>query len=183
VAEFFDRYSDVPAEVVNGEVVIMSPNQRDSMTVAEDLFIDLRGFVKEHNLGVVSMETAFVLDADPRTDWVRGARQPDVAFVARERAAAHDAEHGRKGPWRLAPDLAAEVVSPTDKYSDIMEKVADYLRYGVQLVWLISPEARSVRIFTPDDPDGHTLHASDTLSADPVIPGWSMPVARLFEGG
>jgi Uma2 family endonuclease len=180
VAEFFERYTDQPAEVVNGEVILVSPNTRTPMQVGGYLHASMLRFALEHNLGKVAIETAYVLDADDRTDWVRDARQPDISFVSKERAEKHDAQFGKGGPWRLAPDIAIEIVSPTDDYSAVMEKVLDYLRYGVRLGIIIDPQTRTVQVFSPDNPGGVLLRESDILRCEPMLPGWSMPLAELF---
>lgn len=167
-------------EMHHGELVEMSPKTRRPMRFARKLFRALDTFVIEHNLGEVTMEDSFVLDGDPRTTWVRDAREPDIAFVARERVEAHEQEFGEDGPWYLAPDLAIEVISPTDKYSNVLEKAADYLAFGVRLVIVIDPKTRSTRVHTPDNPGGAPLSDTDTLHLDPVLPGWSMPLTELF---
>jgi Uma2 family endonuclease len=182
VAEFFELYGDKPyqVEVIDGEIVEMSPTQRDSERPTHRLYDSLKPFVVQNQLGEVWIESTYVLEADDRTDWVLGSRQPDVSFISRERIAAHDAKHGTGGPWRLAPDLAVEVISPTDKYSDVLKKVADYLRYGVWLIWLVDPQNRTVQVYTPDTPNGILLRDDATLTGDPILPGWSMPLAALF---
>src|SRR5574341_406941 len=168
-------------EVVNGEMVIMNPPQYEHVEITFDLAYSLRQHAEKQHLGVVCPDgTPYVLDASDRKNWVKNARMPDVSFVARERFEAHRARYGRKGPLRLAPDLAVEVVSPTDAYTEINEKVAEYLRCGVRLVWVIDPEQRVIRVYTPDNPDGRTLHEGDTLSGDPVLPGWSMTVSEIL---
>ena len=107
---------------------------------------------------------------------------PDLSFISRERMATHDQEVADPDePWWLAPDIAIEVVSPTDNYDDLSSKVADYLKYGVKLIWMVDPRARAVRVHTPDQPTGFTLSESDTLSAEPVVAGWQIPVADLFK--
>src|SRR5262249_9763499 len=101
-----------------------------------------------------------------------------VSFVSQERIDAHVDRYGETGPIRLAPDLAIEVISPGDKYSDVDDKVADYLRYGVRLVIVLNPRNRTARNCTPENPGGLIEHT--TLRGDPVLPGWSMPLAELF---
>ncbi len=181
LTELLSLSSEKLVEVVNGKIIMMSPSQREYNTLSRRLFVSLYLFAQEHDLGDVWTEVAYMLSGDKRRKWVRTVRQPDVSFIARERVEAHNAEHGAKeGPWWLAPDLAVEIVSPTDRYIDVTRKVADYLRYGVRLVWVIDPAARVVRVFEPQEPEGHTLDESVTLSADPVLPGWSMSIAELF---
>lgn len=171
-----------PVEIVNGEVVVMTPHQRPHARIAQRLFRSLDRFVGEHELGEVWLETPFVLDADERTRWVKGVRVPDLAFTSLARTQEHDQKFGADGPWRIAPDLAVEIVSPTDTYSDVNQKVADYLRFGVRLVWVIDPQARTVRVFSPDAPDGHILADAERLNGEPVVSGWEMEIRTLLDG-
>src|SRR5258705_5192030 len=152
---FSEAADQHPIEVVNGEIVIMSPSQRRHSQVTRTLFLALYQFVADHKLGEVWMETAYVLEGEKSRDWVYHARVPDVSFISRERVDAYIAEQGADdGPWWLVPDLTVEIISPTDRYKDVEAKIAEHLRFGVRLVWLISPETKSVRIFTPDNPGG-----------------------------
>ncbi|MBN1429516.1 MAG: Uma2 family endonuclease [Anaerolineae bacterium] len=181
LTEFLSLPDEQPFEIVNGEIVMMSPAQREHNTLSRRLFRSLDRFVEEHDLGEVWEEAAYVLDGDKRSDWVREVRQPDVSFITRERVEAHNIDYGAKeGPWWLAPDLAIEIVSPTDRYVDVMRKVADYLRYGVQLIWVVEPAAQVVRIFSPQETEGHTLAKNVSLPGDPVLPGWSISLSELF---
>lgn len=82
--------------------------------------------------------------------------------------------------FRVAPDLAVEIVSPTDKFSAVLKKVARYLEYGVKLIWVIDPQNRVVYVYTPDHPDGRALHEDATLNGDPVLPEWSMHFPDLL---
>ncbi len=180
---YLDAYARQPVEVVDGDMVVMSPPELAHVIIARNLFVSLNDFVSEHQLGEVWPDaTPYLLDADDRADWVRGSRVPDVSFVARERMDAHLARYGTEGPLRLAPDLAVEIVSTHDRYSDLNRKVADYLRYGTRLVWVIDPQVRTVRVVTPDDPGGRILTPDDTLAGDPVLPGWSAPVLDVLGG-
>jgi len=181
--EFMQAYAQRPFEIVDGKVVEMSPPDLRHVRIARGLFRSLDALVRERDLGEVWPDnTPFLLDASKRRDWVKGSRVPDVSFVSRERMAAFLAEFDENNPLRLAPDLAIEIISPHDRYTDVHKKVLDYLRYGVRLLILIDPDLRTVRVITPDDPDGRTLHDGDTLSGDPVLPGWSMPVTRVLDG-
>jgi Uma2 family endonuclease len=106
----------------------------------------------------------------------RMVRKPDVSVVVRGRFAD---EQIPKGDISLAPDLVVESVSPNDTYEEIEVKVMEYLRAGVRLVWVISPEAQTVLIRRPDK-SAATLEVSDKLDGEKVIPGFSCPVADLF---
>jgi Uma2 family endonuclease len=183
LADYQAAFAAQPVEVVDGEFVPMTPQGRFQPTVVSNLTQSFGNYVWDHELGQVLVEASYVLDADRRKDWVRGARTPDLSFIRRERVEAHNVEYTNSDePWWLAPDLAAEVISHTDTYDDLSQKVADYLRSGVHIVWMIDPRRRTVRVHTPDQPTGFTLHDSDTLTAEPPVTGWSMAVAELFAG-
>jgi Uma2 family endonuclease len=182
LAEYFEASDQYPAEVVNGEIIRMSPAQRAHSRLIRRLFRLLDAFVVQHDLGEVWSETSFVLDGIKGPDWVSRVRQPDVSFITKKRAEEHDSNYGAdEGAWWLAPDLAVEIISPSDKYLDVVQKVAEYLQHGVKQVWLVNPATRTVRVYSADDHDGVELDESATLTADPVIPGWLMPVKDLFD--
>jgi Uma2 family endonuclease len=79
----------------------------------------------------------------------------------------------------VAPDLAVEVLSPSDRMAEAPSKVTMYLQAGVQLVWLLDPETRTISIFRPDAAP-RTLYENDTLDGGDVLPGFSVSVAELF---
>lgn len=181
LAEYSAMGGDHPVEIVDGEVVILSPAKRIQSVIEHTLFRSLDAYVLSHDLGEAWIETTFVLDVEAGTNWVKGSRVPDVAFVSKQKLAEHQTQYGDSDdPFRLVPEIAVEVVSPNDFYSEINKKVSDYLYYGVQLVWVIDPQLKTVRVHTPADPDGHTLHAAETLTGAPILPDWSIPLADLF---
>lgn len=118
-------------ELVRGRVVREPrPGGRHGWITSE-LFWRIASFVRERELGWTLVETGFVLADDPPT--VRG---PDVAFLARENLPVDGAPVGM---WRRPPDLAVEVVSPTNTAADVQEKVLEYLAAGTRLVWVVDP--------------------------------------------
>lgn len=167
-------------EIHQGELVEMSPNTHYPMHIAGLLYASILSHVTAHNLGRVTIEAAYVLDADERTDWVRDARQPDVAFISREKFEAQVQKYANSGPLRVVPDLAIEVVSPSDSFTEVLDKVEQYLGYGVEIVMVVDPERQKVNIYSSDEPDGKTFTIKETLSAEPVIPGWSIPLSEVF---
>jgi Uma2 family endonuclease len=176
-----DQYMALPekyVEIVDGEVIYPSPHVIWQVDIISRLFASLGSHARENNLGEVWISAQpYILDVDDSTGLVRCARQPDLSFIAREREAQQDARWGRDGPMRIAPDLAIEAPSSKDM-PFLSKKLADYLRYGVRLVWVIDSLDRLVRVYTPEHHGGRTLHEGDTLSGDPVLPGWSMGVVR-----
>ena len=169
-------------EVIDGEAIPMTPQQLRSSRIAHDLLFSIERLVRERKLGRVWTETVYALDIDPDTNWVEGSLVPDVSFTSQERLDEQMARYGEEGPLRVAPELAIEIVSPTDKFSLSLIKVARYLDYGVRLVWLIDPQRRVVHVYTSEKPDGTILHDTGTLTGDPVLPGWSMPITELLDG-
>jgi Uma2 family endonuclease len=101
-------------------------------------------------------------------------RSPDAAFVRRERLP-ELSDHFVP----VAPDLAVEVLSPSDRMADALGKVAMYLQAGVQLVWLVDPAARVVTVFRPDGPP-KILGQSDALDGGDLLPGLTIPLAEIF---
>jgi Uma2 family endonuclease len=131
----------------------------------------LEAFVAPRGLGEIFGETGFVLARNP--DTVRG---PDLSFVAGERLVALDDARFVEG----APDLAIEILSPSNRPYLVRGKVADYLAAGCRLVWVIDPQRRTVTTYrTLLAPS--LLRAGDTLEGEGVLPGLSIPVASIFE--
>ena len=106
----------------------------------------------------------------------RLVRKPDVSVVLRGRFADGQVP---KGDITICPDLAVESVSPNDTYEEIEAKVEDYRQAGVRVVWVISPESKTV-VVRRSDKTAATLDTTDTLSGEAVIPGFTCPVADLF---
>jgi Uma2 family endonuclease len=125
----------------------------------------------ERGIGIVTADTGFVTSVEPPT--VRG---PDIAFFAVEGA---PTEEMLKGFRQGGPDLAVEVVSPSNTASEIDEKVLEYLGAGTRLVWVVEPRTRSVTAYRSRD-DIRLLTEGDVLEGDDVLPGFAVPVARIF---
>ena len=139
------------------------------------LAMRLGGRLDEHvnrlGLGTVLVEAGYVLRRAP--DTVRG---PDISFLSIE----------RMSPDRIpvqfipgAPDLAVEILSPDDRWSEMEEKVADYLEAGARMVWLVDPRERRVLVRYPDRAS-IVIAADGTLGGEDVVPGFALPLADLF---
>ncbi len=124
-----------------------------------------------HAPGLVGPEIGFVLAVAPDT-----LLAPDVSYT-REDWLPPESARGRF--LRLAPDLAVEVLSPTDTAAEIAEKVSLYLEAGTRLVWVVDPRRRTVAVHTPDRV-ARTLVVGDTLDGGDVLPGFVLPLAELF---
>jgi len=159
-------------ELVRGRLVCMSPSTSRSARVAARLLARVGIFVEQHELGAWGgMEWGFRIATNPDT-----VRAPDVAFVRAERVS----QGGRPDEfWQGAPDFAVEVVSPTDRYSDIIDKVREYLDTGTRLVWAIDPGPRTAIVFRRDGT--YTwLGEHGTLNGEDVLPGFTLPLAQIW---
>lgn len=159
-------------ELVEGELRRMSPAGHPHGRIAMRIGWRLAKYVEEHDLGAVfAAETGFLLGSNPDT-----VRAPDAAFVSKERVQSIGT---REGYWPGPPDLAVEVVSPSDSYADVEEKVQDWLRSGVRLLFVVNPRKGSVAVYKGQQ-GVRFLKAGARLAGDDVVPGWEMPVADLF---
>jgi len=159
-------------ELIRGELVRLPMSSMESSSIAMHIGSELRTFVRTSGLGLVmGADGAFILRRNPDT-----TRIPDVSFVSAERLP--PVEERRRFP-EMAPDLAVEVISPSDRTSETNRKVMDYLEAGVRLVWVVDPPVRTVAVHTPDRVV-HILHEDDTLDGGDVLPGFTLPVANIF---
>lgn len=157
-------------ELVKGVIIPMSPTNYDHGLIVLKLGRLIGNFVAERELGdTLGAETGFTLKRNPDT-----VRAPDVAFVSKIRRPAT-----RMGFVELAPDLVVEVVSPSDAPDEIQAKVEDYLDAGVKLVWLVYPRTQSVTVYR-NLSEVRILRAPEALTADDLLPGFSLPIADLF---
>jgi len=173
-AEEYERMGagDRPTELVRGRIVELNqPNPRHGKTMIRvSRIIDT--FLDEHDIGHgVAGDAGFLVSRNP--DPVRG---PDVCYFSYERLP-------RDAPLDLypevAPEIAFEIRSPSDRWKMILEKVADYLKVGVFRVCVLDPADSTVRVYTPDEPE-FTLTADDELTLPELHADFRVPVARLF---
>ena len=155
-------------EYVKGDLVPMAAAAIVHGEIGSNIHLILGMYVREKKLGrLYIVETTFQL----------GDRvvKPDIAFVSTERLS----EDKLKG-YADAPDLAIEIVSPTDKHYDVTDKALAYLKAGTRLVWVIEPIMKTVMTYRSKT-DFTLLNYEDTLTGEDVVPGFSCPVAELFE--
>jgi Uma2 family endonuclease len=159
-------------ELVRGELIRMSPSGSRSSIVSSNIRNQMGPFVTQRRLGLCGdADWGFRLASNPDV-----VRAPDIAFVRAERVP----EDGiPAGYWPGAPDLAVEVLSPSDRFAEVLEKVQDYLAAGARLVWVIDPEARTATVFRPGGiPE--TVGADGELSGEDVLPGFILRLAEVW---
>jgi Uma2 family endonuclease len=160
-------------ELVRGELRTMAPTGWGHGNQTSVLDGALGTYVRAHKLGrVVTGEVGFRLSVDPDT-----VRAPDVAFVSHERLLNVGTPQGF---FPGAPDLVVEVISPSDRYTDVDEKIEEWLEHGTRLVFVVNPRRQLVTVHRPGQPVVR-LGLDDVLTGEDVVPGWSMSVRELFE--
>lgn len=166
--------SSVSAELVRGELRVTPPPGGPHGCAATNLVVLLAAYLKGREHGRVFADgVGYELIQLPHT-----VRSPDASFVRFNRL---PQEGIGPGFLKLAPDLAVEVLSPSESASDLEEKLDDYRACGTPLIWVVDPVRRTVMIVASDSPV-RWLHEADTLDGDEVIPGFLCGVAEIFEG-
>lgn len=161
-------------ELIRGEVVSMAPAGFEHGLVAAALVRHLHTFASDSALGVVlSSETGFTISRDPDT-----VRAPDAAFVRTGRV---PPPGSRGGFVELAPDLVVEVVSPSDRASDVLAKALAWVDAGVRLVWVVDPASRSVTVYRPDGLARILRGDGAQLTGEDVLPGLQIDLLDLFD--
>jgi Uma2 family endonuclease len=166
---------DVRRELVNGEVIEMTPAGGLHGAVTGKVYRRLADYVDARRPGkVVVGDVGFVLALPTDAERVRA---PDVAFVSTARL-----PEGRlpQGFIRGAPDLAVEVLSPSENPIEVQQKVRDYLEAGTRLVWVVAPLVRTVTVYRPDG-SARLVREPESLDGEDVLPGLAIPLADLFE--
>lgn len=181
--QYLDLLAEAGYEVLDGDLTLMTPQELPSSDIAHVLYDSLHPHVTERKLGLLRMETAFALEIEPGTTWVKGSLVPDLAFISMERLRDQREKYPGERVFRVVPNLVVEVVSSSDRFSVVLNKVRRYLKYGVQLVWVIDPQNRVIYVYTPDQPDGHALHEDEMLTGAPVLPEWSIAIRTLLDAG
>jgi len=152
--------------------------------ICTNLIGELSSFVKGKNLGRVldsSVEYRFLETpkgkGKKKTNSSKKPRFPDVTFMRQE----HIPPNVRSYP-EIPPDLAVEVVSPTDREYSIEARVKEYQKAGVRLVWVIHPYSRTISVYHLDTGLlNQTIGANNELDGEEVIPGFKLKVGDLFD--
>lgn len=160
-------------ELVRGELRTLALEGHEHGTLAAEFATRLWSVVRANKLGqVYAAETGFKLASNPDT-----VRAPDAAFVSQKRL---DEVGPGQSYWPGAPDLAVEVVSPNDLYTEVSERVAEWLEAGSSMVVVVNPRSRQVFVHLSPT-DVKVLGGAYTLDGGEVVPGWQLPIRELFD--
>ena len=161
-------------ELVRGMLIIREPAGYQHRDIAMRLGAAIHAHVEARGIGrVFAAETGFTLERGPDT-----VRAPDVAFISSARLP----DPPPRGFAEMAPDLAVEVLSPGDTAGEVLEKVADWLKAGTRLVWVVDPIRATARVYRADGTEA-LLGESDSLEGDDVLPGFHCAIGPLLHRG
>jgi Uma2 family endonuclease len=155
-------------ELVDGEIIVMTPSGYESDEVASSFSGELYNWVRPRKLGrVTGAGAGFTLPNE-------NTRAPDVSFVRAERL-----KISPRSFADLAPDLMVEVKSPTDSLKKLQDKIQEFLALGTLVGILINPEVRSIEVYRLNQ-DAIILGDGDVLSLPDLLPGWEIAVSELW---
>ena len=158
-------------ELDEGELITLAFPTPLHNDVAGELYVALHSYLKSNPVGhVYPADTGYILSEDPAT-----LRGPDVSFITLDRFQSLDLHQNIQG----APDIAVEVVSPSETAVDLHKKTRQHLKAGCQTVWIVYPDSREIEIH--DRTEGiHLLAENDTLTAPRLLPGFNLLISTLF---
>jgi len=167
----FEQLPDEDVEIIDGELIHMPFAKMGHNRVAKNTAKGMQP-LEANNAGEIFQEAGYKLSEDP-VSWIK----PDVSFLKMARVRATKPDEWPVG----APELAVEVVSPSETAEDVKRKVDVLLAGGSLAVWVIYPKDREVLVYLPD---GSIFRrgVKGVLTMPELLPGWELPVASLFEG-
>ncbi len=167
------EYADRIVELVEGEIVEMSKPSGLHGQITFLLSLKIGNYVVDNGLGIVTAaDTGFILQRNSEGgDSVRGL---DIAFLSSSKAPAVLPDR----LVELAPDLAVEVISPSNQVTDMHRKIRQLLAAGTSLIWIVHPVSQTVEVHTRSG--AVTLETEDVLSGGDVLPGFEIPVREIF---
>jgi Uma2 family endonuclease len=167
---------DALTEIIDGVEVELAEMSMEAVDIAGDLAHEMNLIARAKKLGKVHSEMMFRLSLEGE---VERSRRPDLMYVSFDKWPANR-PRVREGTWRIVPDICVEVVSPGDGIIELEDKLAEYFAVGVLQVWVVLPQRSQVKVYRSLD-DVKLLRRTDTLTAEGILPGFSLPLAKLFE--
>ena len=160
-------------EVIDGRVVEKQMGAHEAW-LTKVIYDLLNPYVKANSFGCVVQEMIFNLRPT-----VNRERRPDVAFISFERWARNRPVPQTRS-WAVVPDLAIEIVSPTNTADEVAEKLEEYFRVGVRSVWVVYP--RQFKVYAYRSPtDVRVLALGEELDGGDVVPGFRVRLEAIFE--
>ncbi len=158
-------------EVVHGQMVEVEVTGEQHGRIEFKLLLKMGNYVVQNDLGTLYPgDMSFVLAGDE--DNIVLLREPDVAFVAKENM------RSTEKYLYQAPELAVEIISPSQSFQELMDKVGEYLQYGVREVWLVQPKSKRIHMFFPDN--RFVVYKDDQTLESEVIDGFKLKLSDIF---
>lgn len=163
---------DKRLELIDGVIVEMAPSSQKNTVIGMRVGYFLNAWVIPRDQGYITgADGGYTIDG-------HNGYQPDAAFISKER---HAKLEGVEFP--VAPDLAVEVISPSESSNDVLKKVTRYLQAGTKLVWTLYPDDETVYVWKMAE-DGtvnmQSFGLDDTLDGGDVLPGFTLKVSEIF---
>lgn len=157
-------------ELHSGVLIEVAGSKLRQTGIAAEIIFLLKLFIKQHNLGglVTSSDGTFVLSA-------YNTRIPDAVYITAENLLQQAPDSFIMG----APDLAVEVMSPSNTAEEMQRRAGEYINVGSRIVWIVDPDTRTVDVYRPDG-TRTVAHEDATLDGYDVLPGLSLPVSQIF---
>jgi Uma2 family endonuclease len=169
--------SDARIEVIDGEIVQMSPVGGRHHFIGGNIYDTLQDFVKPNALGYVFMDGLLFL-LRKEGSGIKGAQVPDVAFV---RETEFPADWNIDKPFPGAPTLAVEVMSPDDKTEEVLTHVRRYLEAGTEQVWVVYPKEQELHQYVRRLPEQVRVYRDeDMLDGGDLLPGFELKMQDVF---
>lgn len=161
-------------EIIDGRKVELPPMSTLSAYVSFQLMSHVNVFVLSHDLGRSSHELLFRLPLP-----VDRNRRPDGAFVSFARWPKGRPMPGHDNAWEVLPEIAVEVISPTEFAEEVLEKIDEYFRAGTSLVWVVYPNLQLMHVYESLT-SIRVLTRKDTLDGGTILPGFRLPLTTIF---
>ena len=162
------QYPDYQIELIEGDIVIMSPSGLESEEVGTEIARLLGNWVRPRKLGrVIGSSAGFIL---PNSD----LRAPDASFIKAEKL-----KRTTENYAEVVPDLIFEVKSKNDSSKKLREKIEEFLSLGTMVGVLVDPRQRIMEVYSLQK-ETITLHDGDVFIVPEILPGWEFPVEEIW---
>ncbi|MGK7923436.1 MAG: Uma2 family endonuclease [Trichodesmium sp.] len=163
-------YPDYRMELVDGEIIFMSPSGLESDEIAAAIIAYLWNWVRPRKLGrVIASSGGFRL---PNADG--DVRAPDASFILAEKLPRSTEDYPE-----LVPDLIFEVKSKSDKLEKLRQKIQEFIELGTVVGVLVDPRSRTMEVYRYQQ-EKIVLKDGDILEVEEILPGWKLPVVEVW---